>query len=406
MSMKSIKYLSCLIMFLCFIAQPSTEIHAGLTKLPKTSTNTLVVDPVKPFSMPDNYPKEITEYLDEQLTARSYVVIDVETDRVLAQKDATTPHEIASMTKVAAIYLAYKAIDEGKITLDTKVTAPKEIVDNISNNYELSNVGMQSDVEYPVRDLLYAMMLPSGNDATSALMWKIYGNEENAVNAIKSQLEDWGITNCEFYQTSGVPNNTLPDTMWILGSSANSENKLSAADMGVLAEHVVKDYPEILKITSTMSYTFMKGTSQEQVLNNFNSLLPEASLGREGVTGLKSGYTELAGKTMTTTTTENGRKIIAVVMGVNDPNISTYQETEIILNKLNEYPDLYKNEQLPVVTKPSKEELAAKKEKLLAEKAAKENKNKPAKDTQPKEKNKRDNPLTNFVRSIFGIFGN
>ena len=405
MSLKSLKIFTCLAILLISVAQPLTHIEAGITKLPKTSSNTQLTQPVEALELPEDYPKEITQYFDENITARSFVVIDEETDRVLAEREGNTPYEIASMSKVASIYLVYKAIDEGKITMDTKVKIPQEIVDNISSNYELSNVGLTTEVEYPVRDLMYAMMLPSGNDATSALLWEIYGNEEVAVNAIMEQLNAWGITNAEYYQTSGVPNANLPETMWIPDSNSSSENKMSAVDMGVLAEHLIEEYPEVLKITSDLEYTFMEGTPQEQILSNFNSLLPGASLGREGVTGLKSGYTELAGKTMTTTTTENGRKLIVVVMGVYDSNISTYQETELILNKLNEYPDLYKNEKLPVVTKPSPEEIAAQKEKEAAEKAAKEKKENPDSEKDKKSKNKRDNAITNFIRSVFGIFG-
>ena len=406
------KYLTRHLMAMFFTAllivsfnQPSS--FAQMSKTPLTGSDAALMEPIVPFEMPENYPEDIVEYFEEYSFPRSYIVIDDETNRVLAQREANTPYPIASMSKVISTYMAYKAIDEGKISMDTKVKIPKAIEEGISSDPDLSNVGLVAGQEYTVKDLIYGIMLQSGNDATSALMWEIYGNEELAVQAIKDQLAEWGITNIQFYQTSGAPNQYLPENMWIPGSTEMSENFMSATDVALMAQHLVHDYPEVLEVTSAPQYTFAEGTEYERILINPNELLPGRQYGRENVTGVKSGFTDAAGRNFVATTTENGRKMTVVVMGLFDETSDTYWEIATLLEKLNEHPDLYKNEKLPVAKHPSDAELAAIAEKEAEEKSKAEetNQTKPKKqDLQERYPNNRDNIITQAFDNLFSIF--
>ena len=402
------KRLAALFMSVTLCISASTPgAFAQMSKTPKTGADAVLMEPAVDFKMPDNYPEDINKYFEEFSFPRSFVVIDDETNRVIAQRDANTPYPIASMSKVISTYMAYKAIYEGKITMDTMVKIPQEIEDGISSDPDLSNVGLIGGQEYSVKDLIHGIMLQSGNDATSALMWEIYGNEELAVQAIKDQLAEWGITNIQFYQTSGAPNQYLPEEMWIPGSSELSENYMSATDVALMAQHLVDDYPEVLEVTSTPEYTFAAGTDQEKLLINPNDLLPGRPYGRENVKGLKSGFTQAAGKNFVATSTENGRKIIVVVMGLFDETSNVYWEIATLLDKLNETPDLYKNDKLPIAKHPSESELAA-----IAEKEAEAKKKaEQSKAANPKKQNlentypnKRDNMITNIFNSLFGVF--
>lgn len=393
----------CLLIISVFllITQPGLYAAAQTTKTPKMPGSSAYMKPVDPIKMPDDYPQDLLNWFKKNMDARSYIVMDMETNRILAQQEGNTPYPIASMSKLAAVYLVYKAIDEGKLTMDTPITIPQEVADNISANPELSNVGLVGGEKYPVKDLLYGVLLASGNDATSALMWNLYGNEELAVNAIKEQLAQWGITNIQFYQSSGAPNQYLPESMWVPGSSSSSENYMSAEDVALMAQHLVTDYPQVLDITSSPQYTFMAGTQYETVLNNPNLLLPGQEYGREHVTGLKSGYTDLAGRNFVATSTESGRKVIAVAMGVFGEGMNSYWEIEILLDALNGYPELYKNNNLPLAKEITPEEEAAQEAKEAEETKKNNNKNnQDSKDT----KNLRDNPLTNTMDNLFGIF--
>ena len=268
------------------------------------------------FTMPSGYPEELNSLTED---TRSYVVIDQDTHKVLMEREGNKPYPIASMSKIMSVYLTYKAIEEGKIKLDDKIKVPEAIVRDFTDNAELSNAGLVTDAEYTVQDLLYGIMLASGNDATTLLMSHIYGSEQEAVAAIRRQLDEWGIENYEFYTTSGAPNKYLPESYWIEGSTKDSQNKMSAADVALMAQYITEKYPQILELSSAREYTMAKDSDHPIKMANNNLLLEGAQYGRPGVTGLKSGYTDEAGKCFVTTTTENGRKMIAVVRGVQEP---------------------------------------------------------------------------------------
>lgn len=375
----------------------------NITKIPNLSKDIQEITQYEAIETPENYPQELLDWYASNIDARSYVVVDTETNKILAQQEANVPYPIASMSKVMAMYMVYKAIDEGKLALDTKITIPQEIEDYFSFNPEMSAVGLYAGEEYSVEDLIHGVMFLSGNDATSALLWEIYGSEQAAVQAIRVQLTDWGFTNFEFYTVSGIPNLYLPEELWIEGSNENSENKMSAADVALMSQYVVETYPALLDITSKYEYVFAEGTENEQVFYTTNLLLDGQAYGREGITGLKSGMTDAAGRNFVSTSTENGRKVIAVVMGLFDREdglaVTTYWETEILLDALLDYPDLYQLEGLASNKHLTREEREAELAKLSEENAQAE-----LAEQGIELENRRDSPVTNFMRDLFNIF--
>lgn len=375
----------------------------NITKIPNLSKDIQEITQYEAIETPENYPQELLDWYASNIDARSYVVVDTETNKILAQQEANVPYPIASMSKVMAMYMVYKAIDEGKLSLDTKITIPQEIEDYFSFNPEMSTVGLYAGEEYSVEDLIHGVMFLSGNDATSALLWEIYGSEQAAVQAIRVQLTDWGFTNFEFYTVSGIPNLYLPEELWIEGSNENSENKMSAADVALMSQYVVETYPALLDITSKYEYVFAEGTENEQVFYTTNLLLDGQAYGREGITGLKSGMTDAAGRNFVSTSTENGRKVIAVVMGLFDREdglaVTTYWETEILLDALLDYPDLYQLEGLASNKHLTREEREVELAKLSEENAQAE-----LAEQGIELENRRDSPVTNFMRDLFNIF--
>lgn len=384
---------SSLIGLVAFSHIPNTTLAQGnLTKTPKTSQSytTLAVEPIV---MPNNYPTELNELTPD---IRSYVVVDQATDTILMEREGSKPYPIASMSKIMPMYLAYRAIQNGKLKMEDKVLVPGEIVSTFVENPDSSSVGLEAGVEYSVKDLMYAIMMVSGNDATSALMWHIYGTEQAAVEAIRSQLNDWNIQNFKFYTTSGLPNQYIPEHLWMPDSTATDENTMSAADVAIVAKHVIEEFPQILDITSTMTYYFMEGTDYELELNTSNALLPGLKYGRDGITGLKSGFTDAAGKNFVATSTENGRKIISVVMGVQEP-YNSYEETGILLDGLLKHPDLYQLADLPknlavqpLVLESSSESSGSSSESEVA--------------SQESSETHRESFLTRLMRGFWGIF--
>lgn len=376
----------------------------NLSKSPNLSVDIAEIQEYEPLDMPADYPEDLVEHFDENVDARSFVVIDVETNRILAQRQANIPYPIASMSKVMSAYLVLKAVDEGTISMDTMIEAPAEITDVLSGNFELSSANLFAGEEYTVKDLLYGVMMLSGNDATSVLMWHLYGSEQAGTQAIIDQLYQWGFTDYEFYTTSGIPNLYLPESWWMPGSVETSENKMSAQDVALMSEYVVTEYPELLQITASEDYVFMEGTDLEQYFYTTNLLLPGQAHGREGINGLKSGTTDAAGKNFVATGTENGREIIAVAMGLfprdDGLEITSYWDIEILLEGLEEYPDLHENADLPVNSLPTLEERQAQQAEEARLAALEEEGSESDAGDEPFE-NRRDNPITNFIGRLF-----
>ena len=391
---RTIKWLTVLsLSSMCYANLYPTTAQA-VSKTPIFNSDNVLLEPSEPIGMPEDYPSELQEWYDNNMDARSYVVIDQETNKILANREGNVPYPIASMTKVLSMYLIYQALDEGTLKLDQEIEIPTEIVEDISSNVELSNVWLVEGITYPVEDLMYAVMLQSANDATSALMWEIYGSEQAAVQAMQDQLTEWGIVNAQIYSTSGAPNIEVPESWWMPGSNEMSENTMSAADMALVAQHTIEEYPQILDITSTREYTYMEGTDEEQILFNPNQLLEGGTYGRSGITGLKSGFTDAAGLNFVATGNQADRDFIAVAMGTFGEGMSSYWEIEILLDGLLDHPEVI---DLDLPTNLKAQEPAVE----LVEEAAQED---PATEDSTPIENNRDNAITNFMRDIFGVF--
>ena len=391
---RTIKWLTVLsLSSMCYANLYPTTAQA-VSKTPIFNSDNVLLEPSEPIEMPEDYPSELQEWYDSNMDARSYVVIDQATNKILANREGNVPYPIASMTKVLSMYLIYQALDEGTLKLDQEIEIPTEIVEDISSNVELSNVWLVEGITYPVEDLMYAVMLQSANDATSALMWEIYGSEQAAVQAMQDKLTEWGITNAQIYSTSGAPNSEVPESWWMPGSNEMSENTMSAADMALVAQHTIEDYPQILDITSTREYTYMEGTDEQQILFNPNQLLEGGTYGRSGITGLKSGFTDAAGLNFVATGNQADRDFIAVAMGTFGEGMSSYWEIEILLDGLLDHPEVI---DLDLPTNLKAQEPAEE----LVEEAAQED---PTTEDIPPIENNRDNAITNFMRDIFGVF--
>jgi len=264
---------------------------------------------------------------DFDIAAEHAIAVEATTGKVLYEKDATTPDGIASMTKILTVYLVYKAIDEGKLSWDTKVSISDYAYD-LTANSDASNVPMEAR-EYTVEQLVNAAMVASANSAAIALAEQIGGTESKFVDMMKAQLEEWGITDATIVNASGLNNSYLGDNIYP-GSSSTDENMMSARDVAIIAQHLITEYPDILKITSQTTADF-DGTT----MNTYNYMLEGMPYERSGVDGLKTGTTELAGASFVATSTENGMRIISVVMnadGWEDDEYARFEATNDLLD--------------------------------------------------------------------------
>lgn len=401
---RAILLANCLVTLIGVSIVPITHAQVeNLSKLPNLSLDIKESKDYQPIVMPEDYPTELASYFDQEISSRSFIVVDRESKRILAQRSANVPYPIASTTKILTAYLVYQAIEQGKIDLQTEIEAPTELTKALSETFELTSTPLYAGEKYTVKDLLYALIMKSGNDAASLLMIQIYGSESNAVQAMKEQLEAWGIDDFDLYTSSGVPNEYIPEDWRQAGSSPNNENALSAQDLALVTAYTIDKYPQILEIAGSQDYLFKQGTDYEQTITTPNPFLPGRSLERDGVTGLKSGLTDGAGDCFVLTGKENGREIIAISLGnfYNEDGSfsSSYDQLTLILDALKEYPDLYKNQGLPINDKPSPEELQA----IEASQQAEADANQSEEETKEKDPltNHRDHPITQFFGKLF-----
>lgn len=246
---------------------------------------------------------------DLDLGAQHAIAIDGTTGKILYEKNSNEKKEVGGISNLLTTYLVYEAIQQGKISL-------KDDVDISDKAYQLtavegiSNVPMEAR-KYKVKDLLTALLVSNANSAAIALAEKVAGSEEQFVLLMKAKLKDWGITDATIVNASGLNQAIIDGDGDEENKKKNTENKLSAYDVAVIAKHLLEDYPEITKITS-LSHADFAGIQ----LENSNYMLENMPNYRAGVDGLKTGNSEKGGISFVASTNQNGIRMITVVIGI------------------------------------------------------------------------------------------
>ena len=266
------------------------------------------------------------------VNAKAAVAIEPTTGKVLYAKNASTVLPIASMTKMISIELVLDAIKSGKIKWDDKVTLDQSIW-TISQDRDLSNVPLRRDGSYSVRELYDASLIYSANAAMMLLAKAVAGSQEKFVNQMDAKLKSWGITDAKIVNVTGLNNSQLKDAK-VPGTGDNAENEMSAKDMAQVAQHLIKDHPEVLKTTSIAKQTFRKGTDDAINMENWDWMLKGLVSYDKNlpVDGLKTGTSDAAGDCFTGTVEKNGIRIITVVLHANgDAKTRRFDETKKLM---------------------------------------------------------------------------
>ncbi|MGY3729983.1 serine hydrolase [Lactococcus termiticola] len=258
-----------------------------------------------------------------KIPAKAAMAIDASSGKILFAQNATTPLGIASITKNITAYLVLKAIDEKKLSWDEQVGI-SDYAFKMAQNAETSNIAIsQPNSKYSVRDLFNAMMIQSADSAAVALAEKVGGSEPKFVDMMKQQLKDWGIRDAKIVNASGLPNSLLDGHLYP-GTKDDDENLMSAQDVALVAQHLIKDYPDVLNTTKMTTAVFNKGGADEQNLHTYNYMLEGYQDYRTGVDGLKTGTTTLAGACFVGTTYQNNFRIITVILNADNADSNQY----------------------------------------------------------------------------------
>ena len=246
-----------------------------------------------------------------EVAAKSYLLMDVTANQLLAQKDIDMPVEPASLTKLMAVYVAFDAIRAGKVKLDQKLPVSERAWKTPG-----SRMFIDPKMQVPVDDLLKGVIVQSGNDATIALAEGVGGTVEHFVEMMNEQAKALGMKNTTFKNPDGLP---APGHV------------TTARDLSILASHLLRDFPQESKYYSIKKYRY-PGTPSSNDTNRNVLLFRDPT-----VDGLKTGHTEAAGYCMIVTAKRDfpnltgGRRLLSIVLGAASSNARA-NESQKLLN--------------------------------------------------------------------------
>jgi D-alanyl-D-alanine carboxypeptidase (penicillin-binding protein 5/6) len=235
-----------------------------------------------------------------EIAARSYLLLDITANQILAAKDIDSPVEPASLTKLMTEYLVFDALKSKKI--DLKQTFP---VSQRAWKMPGSRMFIDPKMQVPVEDLIKGMVVQSGNDATMALAEGVGGSAENFVRLMNEQAKALGMKSTSYKNPEGL---TEPG------------HTTTARDLSILSTRLMQDFPDYIGYSAIKKYRY-PGTPAANDTNRNTLLFRDPT-----VDGLKTGHTDAAGYCMIATAKRDfpnlgaagapgGRRLLAIVLG-------------------------------------------------------------------------------------------
>jgi serine-type D-Ala-D-Ala carboxypeptidase (penicillin-binding protein 5/6) len=204
-----------------------------------------------------------------EIAAKSYLLLDVTSSQMLAEKDIDSPIEQASLTKLMTAYLVFDALRSKKI--DLKQALPVSL-----RAWKMPGSRMFIDpkMQVPVEDLIKGMIVQSGNDATMALAEGVGGTAERFVQLMNEQAKTLGMKGTSYKNPEGL---------------TEAGHLTTARDLGILATRLMRDFPEYIAYYAIKKYHYA-GTPATNDTNRNVLLFRDPT-----VDGLKTGHTDAAG---------------------------------------------------------------------------------------------------------------
>lgn len=252
----------------------------------------------------------ISPPLAPEIAARSYLLLDVSANQVLAARDADAAVEPASLTKLMTAYLVFDALRAKRITLQARLPISER-----AWKMPGSRMFVDPKMRVPLDDLIKGMIVQSGNDATVALAEGVAGSVERFVQLMNEQARALGMKNTSYRNPEGL---------------TEAGHITTARDLSVLALRLMQNFPEYLGYYAIKKYRY-EGTPEANDTNRNLLLFRDPS-----VDGLKTGHTEAAGYCLIATAKRDfpnltGRRLLAIVLGTASENARA-NEAQKLLN--------------------------------------------------------------------------
>jgi serine-type D-Ala-D-Ala carboxypeptidase (penicillin-binding protein 5/6) len=234
-------------------------------------------------------------------------VYDQSTGTILLNKNGDEPLPPASMSKLMTIYLAFEAVADGRLSIDTELPVSEH-----ATSFGGSSMFLDTTDRVRVDDLLRGVIVLSGNDASVVLAEALSpdGTEAGFARLMTERARELGMLNSTFVNASGWP---------------ADGHRMSMHDLGILADRLIRDFPTFYPIFSETEFAF-----DGRVPSNTQNRNPILGLGI-GADGLKTGHTQEAGYGLVGSAKQGDRRIIFVITGL-DSAEARRTESERILN--------------------------------------------------------------------------
>ncbi|WP_081949087.1 D-alanyl-D-alanine carboxypeptidase family protein [Litchfieldella xinjiangensis] len=237
-----------------------------------------------------------------QLAASSWILMDADTGEVLVEHNSQERLPPASLTKLMTAYLVERELNQGNIAMGDMVNISEKAW-RTGGSKMFVEVGTQVSIQ----DLLYGIIIQSGNDASVAVAEHLAGGERPFADLMNQHASRLGMNNTNFVNATGLP---------------DSEHYSSAHDLAILSQNIINEYPEHYAIYAERYFTY-NGIRQP---NRNNLLWRDPS-----VDGLKTGHTEAAGYCLVASAKRDDMRLISVVMGTSSEE-ARVQETQKLLS--------------------------------------------------------------------------
>ena len=220
-------------------------------------------------------------------SAKFAVIMDFDTENILYDKDANSRIYPASMSKLMTLYVLFEEISSGNISMDTEF-----LVSEKAWKKGGSKMFVEIDSYVKVKDLLKGIIVQSGNDACIVIAEGISGSEDAFADLMNNKAKKLGLLNSNFKNSTGWP---------------DDEHYMTPYDLALLSKRIINEFPEFFTMFKEKEFTF---NNIKQ--GNRNPLLYSYKFSD----GLKTGYTEASGFSLAATAEKSGRRLIAVLSGL------------------------------------------------------------------------------------------
>jgi D-alanyl-D-alanine carboxypeptidase (penicillin-binding protein 5/6) len=227
-------------------------------------------------------------YAQAAATSPKYaaIVVDANSGEVLYASRADSPRYPASITKVMTLYLAFEALEQGKLKTTDRITVSPRAAAQAP-----TKLGLAPGQTISVDDAIRVIAVRSANDIAVALAEHLGGTESRFAAMMTLRAQELGMNQTRFVNSNGLP---------------DSRQLSSARDIALLSRAVLRDYPQYYSYFSTREFDY-----HGRNMRNTNGLLHTMP----GVDGIKTGFTNASGFNLAASAVRDGRRLIAVVLG-------------------------------------------------------------------------------------------